>query len=75
MKIISGAHRAPGKAFCSCGTVFEFDYDEIIQNNVTRRGAVMYWYHSIYCPVCNKEIELPTDLDSVCPWIPDKEEE
>ena len=24
MKIISGAHRLPGHAFCDCGTEFEF---------------------------------------------------
>lgn len=70
MKIISGAHRLPGHAFCDCGTEFEFDYDEITKNNNERRGTYVYWYNSINCPVCKKEIELPKDLDSVCPWVP-----
>lgn len=73
MKIISGAHRIPGKAHCSCGTVFEFDYDEINQNNNKMLGVIVYWYKSITCPVCGREIELPNNLDTVCPWKPDKE--
>ena len=54
-----------------CGTEFEFDYDEITKGNNKRLGAYVYWYNSVNCPVCNKEIELPNDLDSVCPWVPD----
>lgn len=71
MRIISGAHRVPGRAFCSCGTEFEFDYNEIITGNNKRHGAYIYWYNSINCPVCNAEIELPKNLDSICSWVPD----
>ena len=71
MKIISGAHRLPGHAFCEYGTEFELNYDEIIQDSKVRKGAYIYWYNSITCPVCKKEIELPYDLNSVCPWVPD----
>ena len=69
MKIISGAHRVPGHVFCSCGTEFEFDYDEIIKNINVRHDGRIYQYNSIICPVCKKEIGLPKDLNSVCPWV------
>ena len=69
MKIISRAYRVPGHAFCNCGTEFEFDYNDIVENKNVRRGAYIYCYNSITCPVCKKEIELPKDLDSICPWV------
>lgn len=73
IEVIRGAHRIPGEAHCSCGTIFKFDYEDITQNNNKMLGRIVYWYHSVTCPVCKQEIELPDNLDMVCPWKVDKE--
>ena len=73
IEVIRRAHRIPGEAHCSCGTIFKFDYEDITQNNNKMLGRIMYWYHSVTCPICKREIELPDNLDVVCPWKINKE--
>lgn len=67
IKVIRGAHRIPGEVHCTCGTTFEFEYEDI------DRGTILFHYNSITCPVCNKIIELPDNLNAVCPWRPNEE--
>ena len=73
IQVIHRGRRMPGEAHCSCGTIFRFDYEDITQNNSKMLGRVVYSYNSIICPICKQEIELPSNLDMVCPWRSDKE--